>query len=363
MIKLPCNIEFQDAPPSSIGAYKRTFSVEMEKKLVAYLKELDELFHGLPQKKLQSLAYEFAEKNNIPHRFNHSVKLAGEKWVRSFRNRHGLALRTPERVSQARAMGFNKIQLKRYFDNLERVYQKKKFEPSRIYNMDETGLSTVPNKTPKVVTTKGKRDVSKICSAERGQTITAVCCVSASGHYVPPAMIFPRKRIKPELTAKAPAGTLQLCSDSGYMNTELFYEWLKHFKKHVKPSADDPVLLVLDNHSSHCSIEAIDYCRENHIILLSIPPHSSHRTQPLDVVYYGPLKTVYATEVDRWLSKHPGRVVTQADVGKIFSRAYNEVSTLGKAVQGFRCTGIYPFDKDIFRDEMFRAAEVTHSKW
>lgn len=53
--------------------------------------------------------------------------------------------------------------------------------------MDETGISTVPKK----ISLKGKKNVNKIVSGERGQTITAVCCVSATGNYVPPAFIFP----------------------------------------------------------------------------------------------------------------------------------------------------------------------------
>lgn len=40
--------------------------------------------------------------------------------------------------------------------------------------MNETGLSTVPNKLPKVLATKGKRLVSKVASGEHRQLITAV---------------------------------------------------------------------------------------------------------------------------------------------------------------------------------------------
>jgi hypothetical protein len=65
--------------------------------------------------------------------------------------------------------------------------------------MNETGISTVLASVPKVVTTKGKRTVCKVTSGEKGQTVTAVCFMSASGLYVPPALILPRKRMAPEL--------------------------------------------------------------------------------------------------------------------------------------------------------------------
>ena len=101
--------------------------------------------------------------------------------------------------------------------------------------MDETGLSTVPIRTPKVLTPKGKRNVCKISSADRGETVTAVCCMSATGVFVPPALIFPRKRNNPLLFKDAPPGTLDLVTETGYMNSDLFLDWLKHFVHHVKP--------------------------------------------------------------------------------------------------------------------------------
>jgi hypothetical protein len=56
-----------------------------------------------------------------------------------------------------------------------------------------------------------------------------------------------------------------MISDTGFINTELFIEWLKHFRSFVKPTKEDPVLLILDNHISHCNIEAGLFCREYHM--------------------------------------------------------------------------------------------------
>lgn len=120
--------------------------------------------------------------------------------------------------------------------------------------MDEAGISTVPNKTPKVLTPKGKK---------------TVCKISSGSKYSLP-------------------GTLNLVTETGYMNSDLFLEWLKHFVHHTKPSHDDPVLLVAD-HSSHCSVSAVLYLRKHHETFLTLPPHASHVIQPLDKVFFGPL--------------------------------------------------------------------------
>ncbi|GBM00759.1 hypothetical protein AVEN_150921-1 [Araneus ventricosus] len=97
-----------------------------------------------------------------------------------------------------------------------------------------------PNRTLKVITPKGKKTVRKISSTEIGQTVTAIRCKSATRVFVPPALILPRKRMNPLLYKDEPNGTLALIRDTGYANSHLFIDWLKHFVKHAKPSAEDP---------------------------------------------------------------------------------------------------------------------------
>ena len=69
--------------------------------------------------------------------------------------------------------------------------------------MDETGITTV--ETPcKILAKTGKRTVGKIVSAERGQLMTVIVACSAAGHYVPPLLIWPRKRMAEQLMKGTP---------------------------------------------------------------------------------------------------------------------------------------------------------------
>lgn len=154
--------------PQSLGRFAPVFSPEQEKELANHIKKLDSMFYGISQKQLQIAAYEYAERKQLHHRFNKSKMMAGKDWIIAFKKRHGLTLRQPEKTSLARAAGFNKVQVSRFFDNLKNLIETQKFERAQIYNMDETGLLTVPNKIPKIVTSKGKKSVGKIVSAERG---------------------------------------------------------------------------------------------------------------------------------------------------------------------------------------------------
>jgi hypothetical protein len=96
--------------------------------------------------------------------------------------------------------------------------------------------------------------------------------------------------MKPELKKNGPPGALYRCSENGWINGQLFLEWLQHFCDVVKPSKEDPVLLIMDNHASHCTLAAYNFCKEKGIVVF-IPLHTSPRLQPLDVAFYSSLKS------------------------------------------------------------------------
>lgn len=284
---------------------------------------------------------------------------AGKDFAIAFMRRHNLSLRTPRKTSVARTMGFNRVQIGHYFDNLKEAYQKYGFTPDRIFNVDETGIQTVPGKLPKIVSNIGQKEVSKNVSAEQGQTVTVVCCLSAIGGYIPPYFIFRRKRMNPLLIKNGPQGCNMAVTDKGYMDSPTFIKWLDHFVEFSKPTVEKPVLLILDNHASHTNLEAVTHAKSNNVVLLSLPPHTSHKTQPLDRVFFKPLKSNYDQVADNWQSSHPGQTITLYDVAELFKTAYERTATVEKAIVSFRVTGIYPLDSTIFSEEDFLPSEVT----
>jgi len=165
-------------------------------------------------------------------------------------------------------------------------------------SVDETGISVVPAKMPEVLAKKRKRQITATISAERGSTVTCIMCVNASGMYVPPILIFPRKCDHSLLMKGAPPGAIHACHPSGWIQIDLFTKWFQHFINYVKPSASSPVLLILDGHASHTrNIEFIDLARANNVQLLSLPPHLTHKIQPLDRTFMGPFKKYFAEEI------------------------------------------------------------------
>jgi len=81
------------------------------------------------------------------------------------------------------------------------------------------------------------------------------------------------------------------------MTTDNFLHYLNHFVNYVKPSENNKILLILDNHASHCSLEVINFCREHFITMLGFLPHTTYRPQPLDVSIFGPITFFIARPV------------------------------------------------------------------
>ena len=275
-----------------------------------------------------------------------------------FKRHPELSLKQPESTSLARATGFNKVRVNKFFDLLKQIISDSNIAPDKIFNMDETGMSTV-QRSQKIITQKGVKQVEKISSAERGKTVTAICCMNSSGFYVLPIFIFPRKRLAVALMNDAPQGAKGCTTNSGWTEGQIFYEWLVHFQNHVKVSPQQKCLIILDNHSSHVYLPGINFARRNGIEFLTIPPHTLHRLQPLDRTFFAPLKTFYSQEAEKRMINHPGQRTTEFQVSRLFRRAYERAATMLNSVSGFRSTRILPYKPNVFKKEDFSLAMDT----
>ena len=93
-------------------------------------------------------------------------------------------------------------------------------------------------------------------------------------------MIFPQKRMKPELMDGMPAGSISMCHPSGWMQMSLFERWFRHFLQHSDSSAQNPSLLILDGHTHTKNIAVIDLARQFWVTLMVIPSHAAIEYSP-----------------------------------------------------------------------------------
>ena len=177
-----------------LGRYRPDLDVVHENELVQHIKKIEKALFGLTPTDVRRLAYDYATKLGIDHRFNTEAKMAGPDWLSGFLRMHSeLSIRKPEATSISRAVGFNQGQVGIFFKVYKEMLESQKYASTRVWNMDETGITNVQKPT-KIIASKGAREVGKMTSGEKGKTVTAVCAMNASGTYLPPMLIFPRKK-------------------------------------------------------------------------------------------------------------------------------------------------------------------------
>ncbi|KAG8223060.1 hypothetical protein J437_LFUL002008 [Ladona fulva] len=217
-----------------------TFTTEQEQALAERIKTLANVFYGLTATDVRRVAYEYAVKNEIPHRFSENERIAGKDWLYGFLKRNqSVSVRKPEATSINRITGFDREEVNKFYDNLESTLSKSQFTPDRIFNADETGITTVQD-PGKILATKGKKQVGSVTSWERGKLVTVMCAMSASGIFIPPLFIYPRKRMSPLLTKDGPPCAIYECSKKGWTNEDIFVKWLQHFIEHAKATKERP---------------------------------------------------------------------------------------------------------------------------
>lgn len=350
-----------DGKLASVGYSKRpVFSKDQADGLVEYLKHASKIYFGLSPKEVRKLAFECAVAYGIdfPESWRKN-QCAGEDWLTNFlKVNKDLSIRTPEATSLQRAINFNKTNVSAFFDKLGEVRDRYGFTTANIWNLDETGVTTV-QRVGKVVAQKGTKQVGGITSSERGVLVTLCVAVSAIGNSIPPMFVFPRKRYQDHFIRDGPPGSIGTGNGSGWMTSDEFYKFMEHFVLNVRPSKEQPVLLLLDNHESHLAVRTIDFAKEHGVVMLSFPPHCSHRLQPLDRSVYGPFKKYLSTAQDAWLRNNPGKSMTIYDVPGLAREALPLAVSPVNVTKGFKVTGIEPYNREIFSEDEFLPSSVT----
>ena len=104
-------------------------------------------------------------------------------------------------------------------------------------------------------------------------------------------------------------------------------------------------LLILDGYSSHATLVFKNLANDNHIILLYLPPHTTHKLQPLDVDMFRLLAQYYGQFVENHVCH--GFDVSKQEYTEWILEACKKANSEFNILSSFKKTGLIPFDPDL----------------
>lgn len=327
----------------------------IEKELKERVVRLQQVGFGVTKKILCKKAAEISTVLGIKTPF--SGDQAGRYWFKGFLKRNpDIVLRKGENLSYGRLMRFNMQTVKHFFDLLASVYDQTELLPHQIYNVDETGLQLIFSGADKVLARKGSKRVHVATHGEQGETITVVACCNAVGMWIPPMVLYKGVYAKKEFGDDLPTGSTFAMTPKGYVTTEVFCSFLRHFNQY---RSSGNCLLILDGHRSHMDVSVLDVAEELGIKILCLPAHCSHELQPLDKSFFKSLKVYWNEAVDSFRRQNPGRSLGKLQFPKLFSEAWYRAATPANGSSGFRATGILPYNPNVFSETSFAPSSVS----
>jgi hypothetical protein len=268
-------------------------------------------------------------------------------WTRAFRKRHPIL-----DARMVGALDWNRHDKNIYpksehwFEVIGPVLQEPEVRAENVYNMDETGVMLSMLGSVKVLV--GKDDKRKYRGARvKRTTVTAIECISADCRYLNPMIIWPATTHRSNWTIYPTPGWQYACSESGYTDSYISLEWLKRiFDPETRDRAQGrPRVLICDGFGTHETLEVLEFCLGNNIILCRLPSHTSHKLQPCDVAVFAPLKAAYRDEVER-LERGGVNAIGKEHFTSLYSRARSKAFTQRNIRSGFSACGLFPFNPD-----------------
>ncbi|KAL8296462.1 hypothetical protein RB597_005852 [Gaeumannomyces tritici] len=263
---------------------------------------------------------------------------------------------------------------------------------SACWNADEMGarLGCRDGRIKVVIVAKKRHKKPTTLDPANRESCTIVGAGNAEGETIPALCIFKQWPTTDWADSGLPGETTFVRSDTGFSNLEIMLTWIRHFnrcswpltagvRRRGLPSIEDwfgyPAdrqfdflmdrfdqdyldsgmvrsdgyeriwrWLILDGFTRHLSIEIVDYCLRFDIQLVTLPSHSTHRMQPMDVGVFSHFKREQQTVL--WEAVQSGEVsFSRTDFVFSLKRCLEAAFTRGHIISGFEDSGIWPLNE------------------
>jgi hypothetical protein len=179
-------------------------------------------------------------------------------------------------LDKERALAQDRDIIADWFDLYLATKIKYGIEDEDTYNMDEKGyMMGVIGKLRVVVSRHEQKPYMTPCG--NLEWVSLIEYVFLHGRLLPSWVIFKGKMHQKAWYTHFTDGHIAL-SENGWTDNELGLKWLKEcfHPETEKTQKGEYRQLIFNGHASHITTEAIRFCIEKKVVLLYLPPHSTH---------------------------------------------------------------------------------------
>ena len=248
------------------------------------------------------------------------------------------------------------------------MVEKYNLTAENIYNWDEKGFLIGLALKMKRIMSRQSHEEGKLQGAMQDgsrEFITLLACICADMTALPAALIYQGKSQDLMDTWLDDLEEHDIAyfasSEKGWSSDAYGMAWLnKVFDPHTRDKAKrSRRLLIVDGHSSHVNMAFIDRCDRLKILVLILPPHSTHKLQPLDCGNFLPLAIFYGQEITAILTDSEGETsMTKRMFYGCFKPAFEKAFCVENIESAWKKTGLWPYDPSLVLDP-FKARPNT----
>ena len=273
---------------------KTVLAPHEEIKIVDYVFQMQDLGHPLNVVELCLKVATATQTRSTPWS---ASGVPGKGWLRRFCSRHPeISTRCSQGLEVARACALCPITTETLYANLEKLYTAYSYPPNHIWNCDESGVQVGRSGGAIVLARRGSRSVHSI-EPNQKEHLSVLSCINVDEGCIPNFYILKGCYFLVDYIVNCEEGAVMGMQPNAWMTRWLFESWIFHFIECLKrgPGVDlsNRHLLILDGHNSHVTLKVVKISMGSGLDIVSLPSHTSHALQPLDIACFKPFKTAF----------------------------------------------------------------------
>lgn len=316
----------------------------------------------LTKKGIQSLVEHYVSLLSDDEKANIGFKngYPSSRWIKSFSQRNNLSYKRIQQVESCRLNAVTKHHVAEHIARLNAAFKRYGITSARqVVNMDQSGTSfqkMVGRSLRKGFVNSAHKSknicLQKTLSAKgKLDRVTIMPVVGADGTAYRPCVIFPGKQPHYRVVNgvhETIHDSLMPChlyyNETSAANSEIIFDWGKKFVEETKEirKNGNHMVLILDGYGGHIQFNFLKYLKDNNIVVIALPAHTSHVLQPLDLTVFGPYKSYLEEELHR-----VARISTKLNafsVAVCIWNAYCKAFVPGNIRSGFVKCGVWNMD-------------------